>query len=262
MSAPPFDPHVGTPDRWLLQLVYSLHGYGILIYVLLTTLIAAVLASLIGMERQRRGEVAGGRTHALLAVGSALLMAISIWAIRMADGSLDIVEGTRSTDLNYDTSRIAAAVVTGIGFLGGGVIIKDKLSVRGLSTAATLWICTAIGLACGAGFILGAVIATAVVLLTLNLLNRIMKHFDRRGPSILIHAKPDCPIVQEIRELCEQSGLALKDVEILSCDGQETVACVRLLHSVQPQMLRYLSGQLRLHPEIERAEPISLKNHN
>lgn len=259
MGIPPFDPGVGTPDRWILQLVYSLHGYGILIYVLLTTSIAAVLASFIGMERQLRGEVAGGRTHALLAVGSALLMSISIWAIRMADGSLDIIEGTRSTDLNYDTSRIAAAVVTGIGFLGGGVIIKDKLSVRGLSTAATLWICTAIGLACGAGFILGAVIATAVVLLTLNLLNRVMGHFDRRGPSILVHARPEYPIVQEVRELCEQSGLALKDVEILSCDERENVARVRLLHSVQPQMLRYLSTQLLVHPEIQSAEPCDAK---
>ncbi len=154
-------------DRQFLHLINEWHGNGILLYVLITTSIAGVLSALIGLERQLQGEAAGIRTHALIAIASSLLMTISIWAIRMAEGNMDIVLGTINTGLNYDTSRIAAAAVTGIGFLGGGVIIKERFSVRGLATAATLWICTSIGLACGSGFILGAIITTAIVLVVL-----------------------------------------------------------------------------------------------
>ena len=110
-------------DQWLLRLVNEWHGHGIYLYVLITTLFAGLISSVIGLERQLQGEAAGIRTHALIAVASSLLMTISIWAIRMADGTLDIEMGTVSDNLNYDTSRIAAAAVTGIGFLGGGVII-------------------------------------------------------------------------------------------------------------------------------------------
>ena len=86
-------------ERWLLHLIYEYHGYGILLYVLITNSLAGVLSFCIGLERQLRGEPAGVRTHAILAMGSSLLMTISIWAIRMADGSIDIVMGTVNADL-------------------------------------------------------------------------------------------------------------------------------------------------------------------
>ena len=132
-------------DKWILDLIFAFDGKGIILYVLITCVIACVLACFIGLERQLRGEAAGVRTHALLAIGCSLLMTISVYAIRIVDANLSFVPGELS--ISYDTSRIASGVVTGIGFLGGGVILKDRLNVRGLSTASTLWICAAIGLA-------------------------------------------------------------------------------------------------------------------
>ena len=132
-------------DKWILSLAFSGEGIGIVWYVLITGAIAGVLSFFIGLERQLRGEVAGVRTHALLAIGCSLLMTISFYAIHLVDKNAFFADD--EIGISYDASRIAAGVVTGIGFLGGGVIIKDRLSVRGLSTASTLWICAAIGLA-------------------------------------------------------------------------------------------------------------------
>ncbi len=126
-------------DRAISDLVYKFNGYGMLLYVVITTTIAAVLACLLGLERQLRGKTITIKTHVLLAVGCSLLMTVSIWAIGLADGSMDSASGVASAStLSYDTSRIAASVVSGIGFLGAGAIMKDKFSVHGLSTAAML----------------------------------------------------------------------------------------------------------------------------
>ena len=121
-------------DQFFIDLANGLDGWGMLIYVLVAALISAILSALIGLERYRKGENAGMRTHALLAVGCSFLMSISLWAIPMA--AFDAAK--------FDISRIAAATVSGVGFLGAGVIIKDKFTVKGLSTATTLWICAAI----------------------------------------------------------------------------------------------------------------------
>lgn len=229
-------------DKWLLHLVYDFHGYGILLYVLLTTVIAAVLSFCIGLERQLRGEQAGVRTHALLAVGSSLLMTISIWAIRIADGSIDILMGTIDTNLNYDTSRIAAAVITGIGFLGGGVIIRDKLSVKGLSTASTLWLCTALGLACGAGFIMGAVIFTIVVLAILIFFGKALDYIDSLCPAILINAESGYPVMEKVREVCFENGLPLKSIKVQSFSETDTTVYVSFSFATNDDTINYFSS--------------------
>ena len=202
-------------ERWLLHLIYEYHGYGILLYVLITNLLAGVLSFCIGLERQLRGEPAGVRTHAILAIGSSLLMTISIWAIRMADGTIDIVMGTVNADLNYDASRIAAGVVTSIGFLGSGVILREKFTVRGLSTASTLWICTAIGLACGAGFVFGTIISTIIVLIALIGLGKVIDIIDDKSSTVIVKAKNGYPIVEKLRDFSEVNGLMLKHVKII-----------------------------------------------
>ncbi|MBQ7671298.1 MAG: hypothetical protein IJS45_11375, partial [Clostridia bacterium] len=94
-------------DDQILKWVYSLHGYGIIFYVLLTAALSAVLSFAVAMERQLRGKSISIKTHVLLSVGCSLLMTISIWAIRIADGSIDIMSGPASIsrELSYDTSR-------------------------------------------------------------------------------------------------------------------------------------------------------------
>jgi putative Mg2+ transporter-C (MgtC) family protein len=128
--------------------------------VLLRVGLAAVLGGAIGFERELREREAGLRTHMLVSVGAALFTLVSAYA--WTDWRFSTEEG-----LVFDPTRIAAQVVTGIGFLGAGAIIRQGLSVRGLTTAATLWVVAAIGMATGAGYYAAAVITTVIVLVSL-----------------------------------------------------------------------------------------------
>ena len=112
-------------DHLLLKLIDD----SPIVYVLVTSLISALLSFFVGLERQLHGEAAGVRTHTVLAAGSSLLMTLSVWAIRMA------ANGDDFGPINYDAARIAAAVVAGIGFLGGGVIGASGPAVLGWMNA-------------------------------------------------------------------------------------------------------------------------------
>jgi putative Mg2+ transporter-C (MgtC) family protein len=145
--------------------------------VVLRVVLAAVLGGAIGAEREIREREAGLRTHLLVSVGAALFTLVSAYAWS------DFAFSARS-GVTLDPTRISAQIVTGIGFLGAGAIIRQGLSIRGLTTAATLWVVAAIGLASGAGYYWAAVVTTALVLLTLWPL-RIATHqlFLRFRPS-------------------------------------------------------------------------------
>jgi putative Mg2+ transporter-C (MgtC) family protein len=122
--------------------------------------LAAALGGAIGFERELRDREAGLRTHLLVCLGSALFTIVSAYGFREFLASGDQV-------IRADPTRIAAQIVTGIGFLGAGAIIRQGLSVRGLTTAATLWVSAAIGIAAGAGYYSGAVLGTVVTLIAL-----------------------------------------------------------------------------------------------
>lgn len=240
-------------DRAILDLVYKFNGYGILLYVVITTTIAAVLACLLGLERQLRGKTITIKTHVLLAVGCSLLMTISIWAIRIADGSLDLASGVPSSvsDLSYDTSRIAAAVVAGIGFLGAGAIMKDKFSVHGLSTAAMLWICAAVGLACGSGFILGSIAFTVVTILASLLINLLNSKLQEKSPKIIVKAPNSFPIIKTINEFAFENSVMVRVVKILEVGESETTAKVIFAFNVKQERLEYFKNQLRNNENIK-----------
>ena len=123
-------------------------------------LLAAALGGAIGFERELRDREAGLRTHLLVCLGSALFTIVSAYGFRDFLTSGDQV-------IRADPTRIAAQIVTGIGFLGAGAIIRQGLTVRGLTTAATLWVAAAIGIAAGAGYYSGAVLATVVTIAAL-----------------------------------------------------------------------------------------------
>ena len=124
-------------------------------------LVAAALTGAIGLERELRERTAGLRTHMLVGVGAALFTLVSAYA--WGDFVFDRSKGTA-----FDPTRIAAQIVSGIGFLGAGAIIRQGLSVRGLTTAAGLWVVAAIGTAAGAGYYVAALITTAIVLVGLG----------------------------------------------------------------------------------------------
>jgi putative Mg2+ transporter-C (MgtC) family protein len=129
--------------------------------IALRLLTAAALTGAIGLEREFRERSAGLRTHILVGVGAALFTLVSAYA--WSDFIFDRSKGTA-----FDPTRIAAQIVTGIGFLGAGAIIRQGLSIRGLTTAAGLWVVAAIGTAAGAGFYAAALITTAIVFVALG----------------------------------------------------------------------------------------------
>lgn len=130
---------------------------------------ACLLGAIIGFERDIHGRAAGLRTNMLVSLGAALFMLVSEAVAVTYSG------GSEAGGLRVDPSRIAAQIITGIGFLGAGAIIKEGFNVRGLTTAACLWISAGIGMAAGAGFFAMAIVVTLIGLFTLVVVN----HFER-----------------------------------------------------------------------------------
>jgi putative Mg2+ transporter-C (MgtC) family protein len=147
---------------------------------------ATVLASLVGLDRERQRSAAGLRTHALVGMSSCLLMIVSVF------GFADIL-GTPNVGL--DPSRIAAQIVTGIGFLGAGTIIAHGNLIRGLTTAASVWTVAALGLAVGGGMYRAAVVATALALILLLVMRPVERRLHRRWLKQTITAVYDPKIV-------------------------------------------------------------------
>lgn len=140
------------------------------VFLVATRLIlAAILGAVIGIEREIKNRAAGFRTHIIVSVGACLIMLIGIDGI-----------GKFSSDTARDTARIAGQVISGIGFLGAGTILQKKNAVTGLTTAATLWLSAAIGLAVGIGYYEGAIIATVICLVTLISLNKISDLINKK----------------------------------------------------------------------------------
>lgn len=140
------------------------------VFLVATRLIlAAILGAVIGVEREIKNRTAGFRTHIIVSVGACLIMLIGIDGI-----------GKFSSDTARDTARIAGQVISGIGFLGAGTILQKKNAVTGLTTAATLWLSAAIGLAVGIGYYEGAIIATVICLVTLISLNKISDLINKK----------------------------------------------------------------------------------
>jgi len=134
-------------------------------------IIAAILGALIGAEREYHGHPAGIRTHMLVALGSAIFTVLSIHGF-----------GQEADASRVDPTRIAAQIVTGIGFLGAGAILKDGVVIRGLTTAASLWATAAVGLGAGAGEYVVAIVGAAVVLVSLWPINALVERF--RGSNV------------------------------------------------------------------------------
>ena len=134
--------------------------------LLIRLLAACVLGGAVGFERDIHGRAAGLRTNMLVSVGAALFMLLSVAMAQIYS------RGPESTGMRVDPSRIAAQIVTGIGFLGAGAIIKSGFDIRGLTTAACLWVSAGVGMAAGAGLFEMAILVTAIGLFVLVIINR------------------------------------------------------------------------------------------
>lgn len=140
---------------------------GIDLETILRLLLAALLGGSIGLEREIHGRPAGFRTHLLVSLGSCVFTVTSIWFYTSYGGAAG------GNAVSIDPSRVAAQVVTGIGFLGAGAIIREKASIRGLTTAACLWVAAAIGVACGVGLFALSAVVTATAIGSLLVLKKV-----------------------------------------------------------------------------------------
>jgi len=177
--------------------------------VALRLLAAFVLGGIIGLERERRDRPAGLRTHILVTVGAALLMMLS-----------ELVAGG-----NFDPGRIAAGVVTGIGFLGAGTIIRSGADVHGLTTAATIWVASAVGLTVGTGSYIAAVVATAIIFITLTALRQLERYIGgmtaEQRISVQLAAGASFP-TQMLAEL-RDAGVYVGSIDFAGEGGEQMV---------------------------------------
>jgi len=200
---------IATVDEFLIDWLNGLGWYGNLLLIFLSLLIAAILTGIIGYEREYHGHAAGLRTHILVGVASALIMILSIY-------------GFGNDFPDRDPARLAAQAIPGIGFLGAGTIIQTGTDIKGLTTATTLWLVMAIGLASGAGRFVVAILTLVIAIITLIILRRIEKYASRRVPKITLVVPTEAPVLKQIHLAASRMGVSIKDFQsqIVNVGGQ------------------------------------------
>ena len=163
--------------------------------------ITTILSGFIGFEREHSHRPAGFRTHILVAIGSSLVMLTSVYIFE-------------SQGMEGDVTRMSAQVLSGIGFLGAGTILREGFSVKGLTTAASLWAVACVGIAVGAGFYAGALVATVVIYLTLNSLKRFIVR-GSAGKLVFIELKDVAAQIPDITKTIKQCGGTIHSMEVV-----------------------------------------------
>lgn len=169
-------------------------------------LLAGALGALIGLERKAHYKEAGLRTHFILAIGAALIMMVSKYGFADMYGI---------SSVSFDPSRIAAQVVSGIGFIGAGMIILQRNTVRGLTTAAGMWATAGIGLAVGSGMYVVATVATILILIGFTILKSIERFFFGSVRSVVVAGTDRKGLVEDINIKLKQGGFAMERMSIL-----------------------------------------------
>lgn len=199
--------------------------------------LAALLGSAVGLERERLERGAGLRTHMLVAVGAAVFMLVSAFGFADVLGHQNVV---------LDPSRVAAQVVSGIGFLGAGTIILRKEIVHGLTTAASLWAVAAIGLATGGGLYIAAVAATFVVLFILLAIKPVERHLflNRRPRTLTLTIERTDFTLSSLESALDSADLHLQSIVFQSGDAQTEIIQLTV-DRVTPDKLTDLIDDLR-----------------
>ncbi|NLW60277.1 MAG: MgtC/SapB family protein [Firmicutes bacterium] len=182
--------------------------------ILVRLAVATLLGAVIGWEREKHGRPAGLRTHILVALGSCLIMLISVYGFP---------GGT-----SRDPARLAAQVVSGIGFLGAGTILRDGTSIRGLTTAASLWVIAGIGLACGTGFYVAAAVTTAIAFIVLVLLDDLERKLIVFSTARIRAEVADQPgALTAFTQIFTDHGISIKRIH-MEIDGENKRAHIYL----------------------------------
>ncbi|GAQ25236.1 MgtC/SapB family protein [Tepidanaerobacter syntrophicus] len=210
--------------------------------------LSLVLGGIIGLERETTNKPAGFRTHILVCMGSAVIMLTSIFIFSQFQGKT-----------NVDPTRIPAQVVSGIGFLGAGTIIREGASVKGLTTAASLWAVSAIGLAIGAGFYYGATLATFMMLLTLMTFNKLDQLIlKKRFLQMLFVVIDDSPgQLGKIGSCLGEMNISIRNIKMESLDENRLMITLmipkinRLEFEEIKQKLQEIGGVYEVNTEFD-----------
>ena len=198
---------------------------GNLILCVIALVLSILLCGIIGYEREKRGRNAGLRTHLLVGVGSCIIMIISIYGFPAIFGD------------KRDVARLAAQIVTGVGFLGAGAIMHLRSGVKGLTTAATIWIVMAIGIACGSFNFVLAIVGTLLIILVLTAFKKIEVKMNNKNPILLVTVKPGTAVLDKVLNVSETFGYSI--------------------HGLSTEMVDDGAGkviQLRFHVSFDNAE--------
>lgn len=185
--------------------------------IVLRLVLALVLGGMIGLERELSDHPAGLRTHIGVCMGAALFGVVSGYGFEGFDASRS------ETNYQVDPTRVASNIVTGVGFLGGGAILKHGATVRGLTTAASLWVTAAVGLACALGAYTPALTATGLMLLTLVLLRRPSHWLNRRvraRETVIIRVEDGADPSAVVRALGDIEGITVRSLSVREVDNE------------------------------------------
>ncbi|MEW9123947.1 MAG: MgtC/SapB family protein [Thermotaleaceae bacterium] len=171
--------------------------------LILRLILSALIGGFIGIEREAHNRPAGLRTHILVTLGAALIMLIS-------------THGFNNVGAAGDPARLAAQVVSGIGFLGAGTILRTGNSIRGLTTAASIWVCGGIGLAIGGGYYVGGLTTAAIVLFSLMSLGSFEKKiFVKKHRVLIVQCRERTGLIGDLGQLLGKFNIIIKDIHIL-----------------------------------------------
>lgn len=196
-------------------------------------MLAAALGGLIGFERELSDQPAGFRTHMLVSLGAALFTLAGAYGV---EGFFDDAPGR----IRFDPTRVAAQIVTGIGFLGAGAIIQQGFSVRGLTTAASLWVTAAVGLSIGLGYYWGAVVTAVFTVVALYLLKRMRDPLFarlKRGETRVVVRMGENLRLAQLVDVLELHGSIVRSIKFAGDDDEakQLVAKLTLAPGVSPE---------------------------
>ena len=206
---------------------------------------AVLVGGVIGFERTFHGRPAGFRTHALVCVASSMLMLVTVYQHEwMVAGPLEAIR--------TDPTRMAQGIMTGIGFLGAGVIFKEGLTVRGLTTAASIWVTAAIGILVGIGFYWAAVVGTAATLIILSAFRYIEMHLPSEfyAHHILKFARDSIMEEDELRKLIGSHGFSIANLSYRLDDNGKAFEYRMVIRSRDRRSAETLAAALRNIPQV------------
>ena len=239
---------ITTIDQKIAELFNSNFGlgdcggwnWGNLLLCIIAIVLSIVLCGMIGLEREKRGRSAGLRTHLLVGVGSAIVMIISIYGF-------PAIFSNREGAMTRDVARLAAGVITGVGFLGAGAVIHANGGIKGLTTAGTIWMAMAIGLSCGSMNFILAISVTAIVMCVLIVFRGLERKITKGAPTFIVLADENTPVMTIVLSYAKERNLQVIDVtsQIVN-NGQK--ACIETTFKLASL------DQTEVNPEVAQKE--------